>query len=122
MVTIKVKQIKPNFTRDFNGTSYKTEARLEWVKNNPDAYFDVAEITYLYCTEAKAKNYAYEDTNSIHEYWVDALEYRFDEDGRYKVFDFDPEIGGHRSTSVGDILEVNGVDYMVDSYGFSEVK
>lgn len=128
MVTIKVKHINLGSTRDFNGLSYKSEVRAKWIRENQDKYITVAEVTYLYATRQKAMNLAYEDTNSINEYWVDAIKYRFAdvaEQDRVKVYPAPAGMGGYRSTSVGDIFTIctddKEVDYFVDSYGFTPV-
>lgn len=121
MVTIIVKHLKRAFSRDFHGVSYQSAERAKFIRESLDAYFPVAELEYHYMTKQKAMNLAYRDTNSVDEYWVDALE------GAptmvHQVFPFEDLIGvtGHRSTSVGDIFVIDGVDYFVDSYGFSPV-
>lgn len=125
MVTVQVKHIKPEYTRDFNGLEYDSEIRAQWIRDNKDKYFDVAKITYLYCTKEKAMNLAYTDTNSVDEYWGDSIKYRFsniqDEGERVTICPLYKDAKGHRSTSVGDIFRVNGVEYFVDSYEFTAV-
>ncbi len=127
MVKITIKHIKPGHTRDFNGLMYSSDVRAEWVRDNQDKYSLVAQITFLYCIREKALNKAYEATNSINDYWVDSIKYLFADvagQDRVKVYPHDPEVGGHRSTSVGDIMTVQvgdakAYDYFVDSYGFT---
>ena len=53
--------------------------------------------------------YAYLKTNSIDGYWGDNKE----------VKDL---TGENRSTSVGDVIEVEGVKHMVGSFGFQELQ
>lgn len=102
--------------------SYKSEVRAKWIRENQDKYIEVLDITYLYATKQKSMNQAYEDSKTINEYWVDAIKCRFSdvaEQDRVCVYPAPEETGGHRSTSVGDIMVVNGVEYFVDSYGFT---
>ena len=122
MVTITVKHIKPGHTRDFNGLRCDSATRSEWIRENKDKYMPVAEITFFYCTRQKAMNLCFEATNSFHQYWVDEIQNSFD-DEKFKIYPFNSEIGGHRSTSVGDIFTIKtehgDVDYFVDSSGFT---
>lgn len=126
MVTIKIRHIMPNQTRGFNGLKYDSAIRAEWIRENKDNYMDVAKIQYNYMTKQKAMNTAFSDTNSVDQYWVDKIQSLEDGEGNTKIYPFHSLVGGHRSTSVGDIMEVtNGdkpaVEYFVDSSGFSLV-
>jgi len=80
---------------DYDPDDYKLVAE---VSNNKDQFSDDHDFL----------EYVYERTNSTFRYW-----------GENKgVNDF---TGKNRSTSVGDVIELNGSKYMVSSVGFEKL-
>lgn len=114
MTKIIIKHIKPGFTRDFNRLKFDSEIRANWIRENQDKYFTVAELNYDLVAEKKAMNIAYSRTQNQQEPWSLTLNYPTN-----KIYDFAPDTPGHRSTQTGDIFIVNDVEYFVDSYGFT---
>ena len=117
MITITVKHLNRNKSRDFHGVRYESAARAEFIRDNINSYDAVAELKYNYMTKDKAMNLAYTDTNSVETAWVDDLNTREYADVYVDIC---------RSTSVGDVFTVQvgdmkPYDYFVDSYGFSPV-
>jgi len=97
-----------DFKRDVS--CYREEKLVKIVKDNLDKYPIVAIMT-LEGELHEMLNDAYRLTNSVEEAWYTNPELL--QNGLVDV----PE-EGCRSTSVGDIISVDGVDYMVDGFGF----
>ena len=83
----------------------------EQLKNNN--YVRVAEFEPLNDSSIdELLSIAYEITNSLQESWYLSGETVVSEIAK----------GGCRSTSVGDIIQIRGASFMVDSFGFTELR
>lgn len=111
MAQVTLKHLKRESSRDFDMVGYDSANRAEWIRKNLDKYETIAVIDLDVNSVKKAFRVTYDATQNIEESWVDNL----------KRLNQDIRVDRARSTSVGDIVICNGIEYFVDSYGFSPI-
>lgn len=91
----------------------------------PDEFTTVAEMLRLNknfdlvaTIDADDLDDAYKLSNSINSSWFEGDKVSLEEDGKRII----GEYGGIRSTMVGDVFAIDAVFFLVDEYGFKELK
>jgi len=90
---------------------YRDEKLAEIVKANLDKLVVVAEIGRRLVENGKELESAYRLTNTVEFSWYENL--------NIGVTEF--AVKGCRSTSIGDVVEMDGINYMVNGCGFLEL-
>ena len=116
MKLLTIRQLPRNLSRDMDDIDEISD-RLEFAKSclKNNQYIRVADITLPDEIEYPLED-AYKLTNSIHGPWYLNL----DEVDGIEVAEYAQD--GCRSTSMGDIIQLKGVSYLVTFNGFEEIK
>jgi len=110
---VTVRHYSDNFRRDINGSSDTELLDIARDCFNNNNYIKVADL------EIESNNFnniletTFNLTNSIETAWYKSTDERF--------IDICLEDKGLRSTRVGDLIQINGKNFVVTSYGFDEI-